>query len=147
MQEQTNDEPLEYHVNLMQEEQEEETSPDKPSFINHATCLYKELEPKYRVPLDPFQEGFCQKKFNEGDGPRLIMEYLRAMAWENPNPQFGERIEAYIAKETDGSQKPGWYKLLPGDQHGGKAIGPGTYHYYHPHFIASVGCFVLKPGD
>ena len=120
-------------MNLLQEEPEEETSTDEPLLADHATHLYEELEPGYKVPevLDPFWESFCQKKIDQDGDPRQKVEYLKVLA----------------ARETNKSNKSGWYKLLPGDQCVGKSSGPVTYHYYHSHFIASAGCFVLKPGD
>ena len=132
MQKQSDDEPLDDLVHLLHEELEEETSVDEPSKADYTTHLYEELKPGYKVPevVDPFLESFCQKKIDEDGGPRQMVEYLKVVA----------------ARETDKSHKLGWYKL-PGDQYEGKSSGPGTYHYYHPHFIASVRCFVLKPGD
>ena len=73
------------------------------------------------------------------------MEFLRALVSDDLNSHVGRCNE--FARETGKSHRPEWYYLRPVDQHGGKSLGPSTYHYYHPHFIVSVGCFVLKQGD
>ena len=133
MQEQIDDKPLGDLVNLLQEELEEETSTDELLLVDHTTHLYEELQPGYKVSevLDPFWESFCQKKIDEDGGLRQMVEYLKVV----------------VGRKTNKCHKPGWYKLLLGDQCVGKSSGPSTYHYYYPHFIASVGCFILKPSD
>ena len=140
VQEQTDDEPLDGLMHLLHEEPEKENSVDKPSKADYATHLYEELQLGYTVPtvLDPFWESFCRKK-NNLESARQIAEYLKLISLEG--------IDAHATRETDKSQKPGWYNLLPGDQCVGKSSDPDTYHFYHLHFTASVGCFVLKPGN
>ena len=64
VQEQTDDEPLEYLVHLLQEEPLVETPTKEPSTVDHTTHLYEELQPGYKVPtvLTPSGSPFVKRR-------------------------------------------------------------------------------------